>query len=95
MSLDAIYKAMADPTRREILNLLREGPLTAGDIADRFTLAKPSISHHLAQLKEAGLVSGVRRGTTITYHLNMSVFEDLVSAIVAMWKGPADGPPTP
>ncbi len=93
MSLDAVYKSMSDPTRRAILHLLRERPLTAGEIADRFTLSKPSISHHLAQLKDAGMVSVVRRGTTLTYHLNMSVFEDLMAAMVAMWKGPTDAPP--
>ena len=92
MSLDAVYKAMADPTRRAILALLRERPQTAGAIADRFELTKPSISHHLNKLAEADLIYGERDGTSITYHLNLTVFEDLVSAVVALWKGETDAP---
>lgn len=94
MSLDAVYKAMADPTRRRILAYLRDRPHTAGEVAAYFELGKPTISHHLAKLAEADLVYGVRDGTTITYHLNLTVFEELVSTLMAMWKGaPEDETP--
>lgn len=87
MSLNEVFKAVADPTRRQILALLRQKPRSAGEIADQFDLSKPSISHHLNQLKEADLVYGEREGTTITYHLNMSVFEEFVATILELWKG--------
>ncbi|MEB3185919.1 MAG: autorepressor SdpR family transcription factor [bacterium] len=87
MSLDRVFRAIADPTRREILRHLRRQSLTAGDIADRFTLSKPSISHHLAQLREADLVFTERVGTSIRYHLNLSVFEELLTDLVELWKG--------
>ena len=87
MSLDAVYKALSDPTRRAIVTLLRERPRTAGEIADGFELSKPSISHHLAKLAEADLIFGERSGTTITYHLNMTVMEELVSTLFTLWKG--------
>ncbi|HEY9765874.1 MAG TPA: autorepressor SdpR family transcription factor [Chroococcales cyanobacterium] len=84
--LDAVFKALADPTRRKILSLLREKPLNAGEIAAHFEISKPSISHHLNQLKDAGLIYGERDGTTITYHLNLTVFEELISSIADLWK---------
>ncbi len=87
MPLNEVFKAVADPTRRQILTLLRERPLTAGEIADHFDISKPSISHHLNQLKEADLVYGERDGTTITYHLNMTVFEEFVATVLDLWKG--------
>jgi DNA-binding transcriptional ArsR family regulator len=87
MSLDAVFKAMADPTRRAILELLRARPLNAGEIADHFALGKPTISHHLAKLAEADLVYGERAGSTITYHLNLTVFEELMASLMAVWKG--------
>ncbi|MNY16006.1 Transcriptional repressor SdpR [compost metagenome] len=87
MALNEVFKAIADPTRRQILALLRERPLNAGEIADHFALSKPSISHHLAQLKQADLVYGERDGTTITYHLNLTVFEELVTSVMDLWKG--------
>lgn len=85
MSLDRVFKALSDPQRRRILELLREAPLNAGAIAGHFELSAPTISHHLAQLREAGLVEAVREGTTITYHLNMSVLDDVL-ALIAGWK---------
>ena len=84
--LDTVLKAIADPTRRQILALLRERPMTAGEIAEPFEISKPSISHHLNQLKEAGLVYGERKGTTITYHLNLSVFEEFLTALFDLMK---------
>jgi ArsR family transcriptional regulator len=67
-----------DPTRRAILDLLREGPLTAGDIAERFNLSKPTISHHLDLLRQAELVTSHKQGLYITYSLSMTVLDDLL-----------------
>lgn len=72
------FKALADPTRRRILELLRDGDLTAGEIAEHFDISKPSLSHHLATLKSAGLVSDERRGQNIVYSLNTTVMQDLI-----------------
>lgn len=73
------FKALSDPTRREILRLLRKGDRTAGDIAERFDMTKPSISHHLSQLKQARLVLDVRRGQNVVYSLNASVVEETLA----------------
>ncbi len=73
------FKALADPTRREILRLLRKREMTAGEIAERFDMTKPTMSHHFAVLKEADLVSSRREGQTIWYGLNTTVLEDVVS----------------
>ena len=72
------FKALADPTRRRILELLRDGDLTAGELAEHFDISKPSLSHHLATLKSAGLVSDERRGQNIVYSLNTTVIQDLI-----------------
>lgn len=72
------FKALADPSRRRILELLSGGEMTAGDIAANFDMAKPSVSHHLNILKSAGLVSDERRGQNIVYCLNLTVFQELV-----------------
>lgn len=72
------FKVLADPTRRRILELLRDGDLTAGELAEHFDISKPSLSHHLATLKSAGLVSDERRGQNIVYSLNTTVMQDLI-----------------
>ena len=72
------FKALADPTRRRILELLRDGDLTAGELAEHFDISKPSLTHHLATLKSAGLVSDERRGQNIVYSLNTTVMQDLI-----------------
>ena len=72
------FKALADPTRRLILELLSGGEMTAGDIAARFQMTKPSVSHHLSILKAAGLVTDERRGQNIVYCLNLTVFQELM-----------------
>jgi len=74
-----VFKALSDETRRGILGLLQEGPMTAGAIADNFAISKPSISHHLAALKNAELVTAERRGQEIVYTLNTTVFQDLLA----------------
>lgn len=78
MTLNNTFKALADKTRREILKLLKEKDLTAGEIAESFDISKPSISHHLNILKQAGLVLDERRGQNIYYSLNISVFEEVI-----------------
>ena len=77
-----IYKALADPTRRRILQLLREREMTAGELAGHFDLAKPTLSGHFAVLREAGLVAPEKSGTSITYRLNVSVLEEAVMALM-------------
>ena len=77
-----VYRALADPTRRRILQLLRDREMGAGEIAAQFNLAKPTLSGHFAVLREAGLVSAERAGTTITYRLNVSVLEEALMALM-------------
>lgn len=72
------FKALSDPTRRRILELLSEQDMTAGEIANYFQMAKPSISHHLSTLKNSGLILDERKGQNIIYSLNMTVFQDMV-----------------
>ncbi|MCR4431656.1 MAG: autorepressor SdpR family transcription factor [Tepidanaerobacteraceae bacterium] len=79
MSLNMIFKALADPIRRKILIMLKKRDMTAGEIAEHFNITKPSISHHLNTLKQAGMVIDERKGQNIYYSINTSVFEDVVS----------------
>lgn len=72
------FKALADPTRRHILELLAQGDLTAGEIAAHFSMTKPSVSHHLNILKTAGLVCDQRSGQNIVYSVNLTVFHELI-----------------
>ena len=74
--MNRVFKALSDPTRRRVLQLLRERPMTAGELADEFDLSKPTMSAHFGVLREAGLIDADKRGTTITYQLKMSVLED-------------------
>ncbi|HEU4850586.1 MAG TPA: autorepressor SdpR family transcription factor [Telluria sp.] len=73
------FKAIADPTRREILRLLRQGEMSAGDIAAHFDITKPTMSHHFSVLADADLISRRREGQTIWFSVNTSVLEDLVA----------------
>jgi ArsR family transcriptional regulator len=73
------FKALADPTRREILRLLRKREMTAGEIAERFEMTKPTMSHHFSVLREADLVTSRREGQTIWYGLNTTVLEDVIA----------------
>jgi len=83
---NAAFRALADPTRREILQLLHAGPRTSGDIADRFDSSWPTISRHLALLRDAGLVITERKGQEIYYEVNTSVFQDLVQHLLDWMK---------
>ena len=76
-----IWSAMADPTRREILTLLQKHDMTAGEIADRFELTNATVSHHLKILREAGLVLAEKEKQTITYSLNLTVFQDFLKGV--------------
>lgn len=76
--MNILFKALNDATRREILELLKGRDMTAGDIADHFSISKPSISHHLDLLKQAGLVEATKEGQFITYSLNTSVVDEIV-----------------
>jgi DNA-binding transcriptional ArsR family regulator len=75
-TMNLVFKALSDPTRRRILQLLRERPMTAGQIAEHFDCAKPTLSAHFAVLREADLVESEKVGTSITYSLKLSVLED-------------------
>ena len=76
--MNVLFKALNDQTRREILELLRDKDMTAGEIADQFAISKPSISHHLDLLRQAGLVESVKDGQFIFYSLNTTVVDELV-----------------
>lgn len=86
------FKALADPTRRRILELLAQGDMTAGEIAAQFSMTKPSVSHHLTILKSAGLISDQRNGQNIVYNVNLTVFQELVKWFydVDLVKGASD-----
>jgi ArsR family transcriptional regulator len=77
-----IFDALAHPVRRKILRLLRKRPMSAGELADQFDLAKPTLSGHFSVLKAADLVGTERQGTTIIYRLNMSVLEEAMAALM-------------
>src|SRR5579859_5235010 len=98
-SSNRAFKALADPTRREILRLLRRGEMTAGDLADRFDMTKPTMSHHFAVLKEADLLTSRRDGQTIWYGLNTTVVQDLMAWTMDLIRGGSDpkrgGKPSP
>lgn len=84
MGIDASIRALGDPTRREILRVLRSGDLSAGDIAARFPITGASISHHLNVLKEAGLVQAERNGRSIVYSLDSTVFQEFVQQMMTL-----------
>lgn len=87
MGLQETMRALADPTRRGILELLRDGELTAGEISERFPMSNTAVSKHLAVLKEAGLVRDIRRGKYIFYELNTSVLEDVLVFVSSLGLG--------
>lgn len=79
MSIGESFKALSDPTRRQILKMLKEKDLTAGEIAEQFDMKKPSVTHHLNLLKQADLVSSVKKGQHVIYSLNTTVVEDITT----------------
>lgn len=84
--MNDVFKALNDPARREILNMLRKRDMTAGDIASRFDMTAPSISHHLDKLKRAGLVTTVKQGQYVLYSINTTVLEDLLQYLIKLKK---------
>jgi ArsR family transcriptional regulator len=84
--MNDIFKALNDPTRREILELLKSEDLSAGEIADHFNISKPSISHHLDILKRADLISFEKKGQFIIYSVNTTVMEDVLQWILTFKK---------
>lgn len=85
--MNQLFKALSDPTRRRILEMLSHGDMTAGQIADAFDISKPSISHHLNALKAAGLVLDMRDGQNILYSLNTTSFQQVVQWIYTLREG--------
>ena len=84
--MNIIFKALNDETRREILELLRKGDMTAGEIAEHFNISKPSISHHLDLLKQADLVTSDKQGQFIIYSLNTSIVDDILQWLLTLKK---------
>ena len=80
--MNDVYRALADPTRRRILSLLRQRDMTAGDLQAQFSQSWPTISAHLKVLREADLVQADRHGTSISYHLNVSLLESALAALM-------------
>lgn len=84
MGFQESFKALSDPTRRQIIEMLRNGSMTAGDIVDRFQMTGASISHHLSILKNAGLVTDDKQGKYIYYELNLSVVEEILAWLASL-----------
>lgn len=90
MRMNEAFKALADPTRREILRLLRGGEMTAGALAERFDMTKPSMSHHFSVLKQADLIGSRRDGQQIYYYLNTTVVQDLLAIVWDLFPATED-----
>ena len=82
--MNEVFRALGDPTRREILQLLKRGDMTAGELAERFPLAKSTLSGHFNVLRHARLIVSERRGTTILYSLNLSAFEEAMAVVLEL-----------
>jgi DNA-binding transcriptional ArsR family regulator len=83
VGINAVFEALSHPVRREVLALLRRGPMSAGELAGHFDIAKPTLSVHFAKLRDADLVGVERRGTSLIYHLNMSILEEALSGFLS------------
>ena len=84
--MNEVFKALADPTRREVLRLLRGGEMTAGELSKRFDMTKPSMSHHFSVLKHADLIGSRREGQQVYYFLNTTVVEDVLTLLWDMFS---------
>jgi len=84
--MNDVFKALNDPARREILKMLQKGDMTAGDIATKFDMTAPSISHHLDKLKRAGLVTNIKQGQFVLYSINTTIIDDLLQYILTLKK---------
>ncbi|MDX1481215.1 MAG: autorepressor SdpR family transcription factor [Woeseiaceae bacterium] len=90
-SEQSAFRALADPTRREILTALKAGSLTAGELADRFPITRASLSHHFNVLKSADLVRTERRGQHIVYSLNATVVEEIAASLMQLFGAGRNG----
>ena len=90
MGIGDTFKALSDPTRREILNLLKKGSLTAGEISDKFDMTPATISHHLSVLKEAKLIIDEKKGKYIHYELSMTMLEEMLGWVAGLQGGNKD-----
>ena len=90
MGFQETFKALSDPTRREILRILRDGAKTAGDIGSHFAMTAATVSHHLSVLRQAGLITDERRGKYICYELNLSVLDEITGWIAGLRGGNSD-----
>lgn len=88
--LQDTLKALSDPTRRKILELLKKGPLSAGEIGEHFDMTGATLSHHLATLKKAGLVDINKKGTFVYYEINTSVMEDILTWVSGLLEDKND-----
>lgn len=96
--MNLVFRALSDPTRRQILALLRDSPRSSGEIADAFPVSWPTISRHLSVLREAGLIIAVRAGQFIHYEINTTVLEDLIQNLFGLVQkkcGEGDAPHDP
>lgn len=84
--MNSLFKALNDETRRKIIELLKDKDMNAGEIAEKFNISKPSISHHLDILKRANLITSEKKGQFIEYSLNTTILEDLMSWILTLKK---------
>lgn len=84
MGINAVFEALSHPARRKVLALLKDGPMSAGELAERFEFSKPTLSVHFNKLKEAELVAVERRGTSIIYHLNTSILEGALASLLSL-----------
>jgi len=86
--MSLVFKALADPTRRRVLELLRTRPMTAGELAEHFVVSKPTMSAHFAVLREAGLIASEKQGKSVVYALQMSVLEGALLGFAQIfgWK---------
>jgi ArsR family transcriptional regulator, arsenate/arsenite/antimonite-responsive transcriptional repressor len=84
--MDTVYKALADPTRRQILRMLSDGEKSAGDVAKAFDISAPSMSHHFNVLKSAELIEGRREGQQIVYSLNTTVVQELMTMFIDLFS---------
>lgn len=84
--MNDVFRALADPTRREILELLRGGPRTSGDIAERFTTSWATVSRHLSVLRDADLIIAEKDGQHVVYELNTTVFQDVVEHMIKLFR---------
>ena len=93
--MTGVFKALSDPTRRHVLELLRKGPMTAGELADHFPVSKPTMSAHFSALREADLVEAHKSGKQVVYSLRLSVLEDALMGFAQAFGLGGSKPQTP